>query len=272
LFRVVEELKNPANGQTSRMADIEAVRSALNRLAKNPELRDGARLAQKHIDGFLSNIHPSDIVAHPQLAPELNRLATEARGNYAAGSRSEVLDNARDKAILSAHASQGAGTNVDARMRAEIKNILTNERLRRGFSQEELAQMRELIKPPSGQFSRLIGKAAPTGIISAGLGAELGYHLLGSKWAALPAVGYAAKKLADRRTAIRFDKLSEAVRTRSPEGARRAAYNASIQPKGRTPMALQRGLQQEGRFVTPQGENQSRGGAVDRALRLARKH
>ena len=280
LFSAVDELRNPANGITSKMADIEGVRRALNRIAKNPELRDGARLAQKHIDGFLSNLHPTDVINNPHLAPELNRLANSARGNYAAGSRSEIIDDAIERAHLGTGATGTAG-NIDNKMRQEIKRIIFSDKLSRGFSKEEKAAMKDFVTHKGG-VARLVGKFAPQGVVSSTLGAELGYHALGASGIPVPAViGWIGKKIADYRTAKRLENISQMVRTRSPLAGQHAAYNRLMpQPTQWTnaPLTATRTARTLGRLptqLTVHGDyppEEARGGRISRALRTARKH
>lgn len=281
VFKNIDELRYPVNGVNPNMSDIEGVRQLLNRTGKDPRERDAVRIAQSHIDGFLQNLHPNDVVNNPQLAPRLRALAQEARGDYAASMRAKTIEDALNKAGLGTK-STGAGQNIDNKIRQAFTRIVTSPKLSRGFSKEELQMMQEVIKPHS-DIARYFGKFAPSGVISTSLASDLGYHLAGKLgMGTLPLAGYAAKKLSDYRTMQRAGDVVKAVQSRSPTGARRAAYNANL-PRQETPGLLQRGIQQAGRTaltlptqITVHGdypaETEARGGRISRALRTARKH
>ena len=282
VFKNIDELRNPANGVNPNMSDIEGVRQLLNRTGKDPRERDAVRIAQNHLDGFLQNLHPSDVVNNPHLAPQLNALAKEARGDWGAAARAKTIEDALKKAGLGA-AGTGAGANIDNKIRQAFTRIVTSPKLSRGFSPEELQMMNEIIRPQS-DIARYFGKFAPSGVISATLPAELGYAIAGKLGlAALPLAGYASKKLADYKTMKRAGDVVKAVQSRSPTGARRAAWNANL-PRQETPGIMQRGIQQAGRAglsslmptqITVHGDyppEEARGGRISRALRTARKH
>jgi hypothetical protein len=285
VFKNIDELRNPANGISPNMSDIEAVRQLLNRTGKDPRERDAVRIAQSHLDGFLKNVHPTDIMTNPRLAPAVNRLAVEARGDWGASMRAKTIEDALKKAGLGT-AATGSGANIDNKIRQAFTGILTNPKKVRGFSAEERQMMQEIIKPKS-DVARYFGKFAPSGVISTSLAADLGYMLAGKTGLGmLPLAGYAAKKISDARTISRAQDVVKAVQSRSPTGARVAARNAAL-PRQETPGLLQRGLQQAGRqgFTPGPSEpwtptlrtsdyppNQSTGGRIARGLRMARMH
>lgn len=227
-YRAIDELKNQP-GQNIEIADMEGVRRALNKAAADPAERDAARRSIDAIDKYLANLDPADVVVNPQYAGQVSSEAAEARGNYAAAKRSESLDNVEKKAQRQAN-SAGSGANIDNATRQQIKSILNNPKKQRGFSKEEIALMEKINEgTPVGNVARLLGKFAPSGVVSGALSAGAGFAAHGPMGAiALPAAGYAAKKVADASTLRLLAKLNNQVRARSPLG-RQAAINAAAQ-------------------------------------------
>lgn len=200
-FKAVDELKLDA---PSNVADIEAVRRALNIAAKDPAEKDAARRAIMAIDEKLG-------AAVPEIA--------QARGNYAAASRAEALEEAGEKAQRQA-ASANSGQNIDNATRQQIKAILNSPSRRRGYSANELAQMEVIVQGTRmGDAARFGGNLLGGG---GGLGtmltASAGAFATGGPGAIAPVFGYALKKIGNKATADQVVKLEEMVRSRSPLG------------------------------------------------------
>lgn len=227
-FRAVEELKNPL-GQNAATQDIEGVRRALNKAAADPAERDAARRAIAEIDSAMAGLQPNHVVVNPHFADRVAKEAVEARGNYAAAKRSEMLDEINKKAERQAN-SAGSGTGIDNATRQRIKAALDNPKRMRGFSDAEKEQMEQIVKGTfTGNTARLLGKFSPSGIVSGALSAGAGFAAHGPLGAvALPAAGYVAKKIGDASTAAQAAKLSRLVRSRSPLG-KQATINAAMQ-------------------------------------------
>lgn len=212
-FKAVDELRNP-DGPTMTTQEIEGVRRALGKAAGDPAERDAARRAISEIDDMMANLHPNDVVVNPHFASRVSDEAKAARGDYAAAKRAEQIESATSRADLQAK-STGSGANIDNATRQQIKNLLNNPKKVRGFSDAEKDQMRQIVQGTfTGNAARLLGKLAPTGIVSLGLstavGAGLG-HAVG-----IPVLGHAAKALGDAATRRAAAKASEMVRLRSP--------------------------------------------------------
>lgn len=227
-YRAIDELKNPP-GQNVEIADLEGVRRALGKAAADPAEKAAATRGIGAIDDYLANLDPKDVVVNPQFAGKVSAEAQEARGNYAAAKRSEQLDAVEKKADRQAN-SAGSGTNIDNATRQKIKEVLNNPKKLRGFSDSEVDQMEKIIRgTPVGNVARLLGKFAPSGVVSGALSAGAGFAAHGPLGAvALPAAGYAAKKAADASTLRLLAKLKNDVRARSPLGKQKA-INAAAQ-------------------------------------------
>ncbi len=232
-FGLVQELKTPL-GPTAKIADIQSVRTALGKVAgnfANPVEQAAANKAIRGIDDYLANLKPFDVAAGDAKAAA--SILNEAKGNYAASKRVSRLDDADYRASLNA-ASAHSGGNINNATRQALKSILISEKKRRGFSADEIAQMEKIVKGTfTGNMNRIIGKVlATTGMhgaatIGGSIAAVPATHGLSL---ALPAIGYAGKKLADRSTAKAIAELDRMTAMRSPLGQSMPAAAPSTQP------------------------------------------
>lgn len=220
-FSAIDELKNPnqtsavASGAPIAVADIDSVRKVLSRLSADPAEKAAASRAMGHIDDFLSNLKQPDLIAGD--AAKASGILDEARGNYAASMRSDTVAKQLARAQLNAD-SAGAGANIDNATRQSIKSILINPKKLMGYSPDEIAQMQKIVGGTYANYAaRLLGKLAPTGVVSSGLSAGAGFLAGGPVGAlGLPALGTVAKKIADTSTLRHAEKLQNMIRSRSP--------------------------------------------------------
>lgn len=220
-FSAIEELKNPnqtgaiAAGAPVTVADIDSVRKVLTRLSIDPAEKAAAARAMGHVEDFLSTLKQPDLLAGD--AAKASGIMTEARGNYAASMRSETVAKQLARAQLNAD-SAGAGANIDNATRQSIKSILINPKKLMGYSPDEIAQMQKIVGGTYANYAaRLLGKLAPTGVVSSGLSAGAGFLAGGPVGAlGLPALGAVAKKIADTSTLRQAEKLQNMIRSRSP--------------------------------------------------------
>jgi len=203
-FSALAELEKPPQGAVASVADLHGIRRVLGKAATSPDAteRSAASQVMVEIDKLLSTV-----------SPELKT----AVGNYAAAKRSDLVRGKLESADLNA-ASAHSGTNIDNSIRQQIRTVLTNPKLRRGFSKEELAQMEKIVRGTSaGNVIRATGNMLGGG---GGLGAVIsgaaGYGAAGPAGVAAPAVGYALKKAGNALTARQVAKLDEMIRARSP--------------------------------------------------------
>lgn len=217
VFHAVDELKTMKQamneGRSPNYHDIESVRKVLNVMGKSHTETDAVRRAKSLIDDFLVNIAGTK----------------DARGNFAAFKRDQTVRDALEQANLQASAT-GTGANIDNAIRQKFKTILNNENKRRGFSDDELSQMRKIVEGTAmGNAMRFVGKLAPTGIVSGGIGAGLEHALFGGVKGILGMPGFVAKKASDYMTKRNADDLSRMVRARSPVGEAMGARPNIIQ-------------------------------------------
>ncbi len=222
-WSAIEELKSPA-GRNVTIDDIDSVRKALNRAGANPfdgAEREASRRAIAAIDNYVGALDRKHVIINPHYAADVSAEIENARGNWAAMKRAEDVNNRLEAADLRA-ASTGSGANENNAIRQNIRAILTNPKARRGYSKDELAQMERVVRGTYvGNIGRLVGKLAPSGAVSAGLGMEIGAHLLHGPagLGAVPIAGAVAKKIGDLSTRRQARILDQMVRARSPLGA-----------------------------------------------------
>jgi hypothetical protein len=229
-FNRIKELPDPptpANpGGARNFSDIEGVRQSLREITGEVDTR-GMRTADAkaashaidHIDDFLED--PSKAAAGQQgLAQQQAQFAAEGRGNWAAMARSQQIEQALAKSDRNA-AATGSGANVDNALRQQVKNILNSPNRAKNFTADDRSIMEDIVAGnPVRNSARLLGKIAITGAVSAA-SAEYLAHTMGLGplgHAALPAIGYAAKKAADIGTRNRYNSLLEHIRMDSPVG------------------------------------------------------
>lgn len=218
-YSLVQELKTSL-GPTAKVADIQNVRTALNKVAGNfssPIEQSAASKAIGGIDDYLANLKPFDVAAGD--AKAATEILTEAKGNYAASKRISRVEDAEYRAELNA-ASAHSGGNLNNATRQALKSILLSPAKRRGFSTEEIAQMEKVVKGTfTGNIARLIGKiAAVQGMHGAGVvaGSVAAAPISHGATLAIPAIGYAAKKIGDASTARAINQLDRMIAERSP--------------------------------------------------------
>jgi hypothetical protein len=190
-FRAVDELNatDPSNA-----GDVIGIRKVLSKLTRSPEEGSAAVTAMKGVDDLLSAVPEADV----------------ARKTYAAASRAETIHEAMQRAQLNAETS-GSGQNLDNTTRQAVKSILLNPKARRGFSEEELAQMAQIARGTfTGNAVRWLGNQASGHLSLAGV------YELGPVGFAAPALGAGLKRLGAFLTQKQVSKLDELMASRSP--------------------------------------------------------
>ena len=226
-FGVLEKLSDvPAGGFVSGQT-FQTLRRALGKAAGSIDATESAtaKAMISSLDDFLGNLPKgSTLRGDPG---RVSSALTEARGNYAAAKRSDQIDDALDRANRQAGAAN-SGMNLDNATRQRVKDILNSAKKRRGFSDEEIAQMEAIVKgSPVENFSRRLGNMLGGGgglgttIVGSG-GAAVGASSAGPVGAAVgalsPVVGYGFKKLSAAMSQADVKKLQEVIRNRSPLG------------------------------------------------------
>lgn len=193
-------------GRSQSLDDIDALRQLAGDVAGSPDAAERrlGSIIKDGIDDWMERLSPAAVEAGDRSAVGLIR---DARNLWGQARRGEVID----KIIRDAEQS---ATGFEAGLRNGFRALSKNDKALRGFSEVEKRAIRAVAAgTPTERVLRLLGKTAPTGIVSAALSTALGSAALGPGGAiALPAAGYVAKKGADRLTRRAAERAGGIVR------------------------------------------------------------
>ena len=208
------------NSLRQAFGDITPVRDATGKVTNGADIR-AAKIAQSRIDAFLPKIEQADVLAgNPKAVAD---TLIEARGNYSAAESAATIDRKQVRAELRA-AAANSGRNLSNTMRQRVADILLDPSQLRGYSQNEIALMNQIVK--GGKVENAIRYAGNFLGGGGGLGAMLttaeGMHTLGPVGIALSLPGAALKSLSNVITMKNVEKLNEMIRADSPLGRQMA--------------------------------------------------
>lgn len=177
------------------------------------EQRVGGALVDM-IDDFLENVSPGDVISgDPKLANTILRDARTLWGRYRKG---ETIEKLLELAELNAPNFSGPGAEnaIRTEFRNLAKQLVRDPRKARMFTAAERKAIEKVAKGgPLGNLLRMLGKFAPTGVVSSALSGGTGLVVGGPAGAvALPAAGFAARQGATRVTLGNARAASELVR------------------------------------------------------------
>jgi len=237
-YAVVEDLKDPigfsptTGGTAAKVADFDSVRKELNTYAgernsigKPTAEASAAQRAIGHIDDFLDNISPADVIkGDPKQA---SQILQEARGNWSAASHIDDIDTRLTRAERQA-AKAGTGSNIDNAIRQKISAVLDVTGRTRGYTPEEIAQMERVVRgTPTSNLMRVLGKFGVSGGLSLLLHAGAA---IPSGGATIPiaVAGTIARKIGEKVTQNNAAKISEMIGNRSPLGQSIASTSPTV--------------------------------------------
>ena len=259
---IVEGLKDPIDGQTHTIEDLETARRLLGEGPagnfNNKTDQSAATIAIKAIDRYVASNPQSDVLMGD--IARANEALTTARSNIAhaklAGRVQDKLDNAELQT-----ASNNSGRNLDNTTRQKLRTLLTSKKQGRGLTDEDIALIDENVRGSGvGNTLRSVGNFLGGGgglaaLHAAGIGAGAGAVGGGPIGAVLgavvpPTIGYATKKIGNAMTRNKAKAIVDSIIARSPEGQMWAASNQRIQAANPAPsmagaalLPLLRGLQ-----------------------------
>jgi len=203
-------------GSNRTLEDMDDLRRIARDAASAPDPADRrvGMIIRNKIDDFIFNEAPSG-------GEEAVQALKEARGYWSRARKGNVIDDLLFNAKLdSAGTFTGAG--VENALRREFKRLAKSDDFRLFTPDEQRAIVSVVEGGPFSNATRLIGKFAPTGSVSATLSTLLsggaGYGLagpLGAAAAVLPAVGAAGRVAATRATEAAAARASAKVRAGS---------------------------------------------------------
>ena len=212
LTRVIKTMgAEPTIGELDRLRKI--VKSAAASI--EPDERRIAKIMMNELDEFVEQLSQKDVAAGS--AKQVSGLLNKARDNWSRFKKTEIIEELLEEATEQA-SSSGSGANIDNAIRQKFKSLLTTQagkKKLRSFTQAEVAVIRRIVRGGNVQnLLRLLGKAAPTGIVSTGISGAAGHTIGGGVGAiALPVAGYAAKKSADAMTKGQVKFLEKMIRS-----------------------------------------------------------
>jgi hypothetical protein len=203
-------------GQPQTLDNMEILRRVVKSAAASnePDERRIAGIIQGKLDDFVGNAGPNEIMGgNPAVAiPALQ----DARKLWSQASKADTIETLIDRAKLSAPNFSGSG--MENAIRTEFRALAKNEKKMRLFTDDEQDSIRKVaMGGPVENAMRMIGKFAPTGVVSSGLSSGTGYMLGGPVGAAaVPAAGFGARQLATMLTMRNAQKASELMRGTQP--------------------------------------------------------
>jgi hypothetical protein len=185
---------------------LETLRKIANDARGGINKADG-RLAGKivdELDGYIENISAKDVIGDPKGFAALR----EARQLYSRKAKAEEIHRLIKRAEDSAPNFSASG--YENALRIQFKQLAMNDKKMRRFSPEEQAVIRKVARGgPLENSLRMIGKLAPTGVVSAIFGI-LASSLPGG--VTLPAAGIAGRYAATRMTKANALRAEETMR------------------------------------------------------------
>lgn len=234
---LLNKLRSPPKGARSiTLESVDAVYRELGRLAGSPDKAkaSAANMVQRGLDEFHSSLDPSAIVAGPASAQKAAQVLKDARGNAAAGFRSDRITGLEQTSARRA-AAANSGRNADNTIRQRLTSLIESQKGSRGLSEAEEQAIDDIIfgrptKNAARYVSNLMGAGGGIGqAMMSGLSAGGGFAAGGAPGAVagamVPAlVGGGARTIANTMTKRELSALDDLIRMRSP------LYNATPNP------------------------------------------
>lgn len=191
--------------------EVETLRKIASDAKKSPAPADQrlASIVVDEIDDYISNLDTKDVTSgNPAQAAALK----EARDLYSRKMKATEIQHLMDRAELSAPNFSASG--MENAIRTEFRALAKNDKRMRRFTVEEQAAIKKVAKGgPVENTLRMLGKFAPTGVVSTGMSTGAGFVAGGPVGAvALPAAGIASRYAATRMTMGNARKAGEIMR------------------------------------------------------------
>jgi hypothetical protein len=210
---------NESKGAIS-LDQLETLRKIANDARGGINKADG-RMAKKivdELDNYTESLSRKDLTSGD---PAGMAALKEARSLYARKSKAEEIARLVKRAEDSAPNFSASG--YENALRIQFKQLAMNDKKMRRFSPEEQAAIRKVARGgPMENAMRMLGKFAPTGVVS-GMAAALVSTVPGG--IALPAAGIGARYAATRMTKANALKAEEVMR----RGPKKKPTNAMLE-------------------------------------------
>lgn len=241
----VNRILNTNDNVTFKGLDI--LRRVANGAAQSnsPDERRIARIVVDHIDDFVENMGPNDVLSGD--AQQAASSIQDARSLWSRAAKGQILDDIMEKAKNSAQNQTGAG--IENAVRTSFRQLANNKQKFSRFNPDEQAAILKVVRGgPLENTLKYFGKFGPQSPIYSGIAAGVGGAIgsvAGPGGAAVgaamaPMIGAAARSAAANATLKNADLASMLVRNGEalpPMGAnlkiipRRAALAAALQSR-----------------------------------------
>lgn len=182
-------------GDAPTLDDLEILRRLTNSAASSiePDERRVASIIKERLDDWTENLRPQDIAAGN--ARDGFSAVKDARALWGQMRRGQAIEKIVEDAKLAASGYENG-------LRMGFRSLAKNEKQMRGFSEIEQRAIRAVAQgSPVSNVLRMLGKAAPTGIVSTVLSGAAGGAIGGAPGAvAALAGGYAARQASEALT------------------------------------------------------------------------
>jgi hypothetical protein len=205
-----------AKGQPQTLDDLDLLRRSLREASKSPddERRVAGGLIDK-LDDFVENLRPADVASGANVEAATAALK-EARGLWARAKTGELIEDMIERAQT--RSSQFSGSGFENALRTEFRNLAMSEKKMRALPEEvQTAVMRVARGGALENALRMLGKFAPTGVVSTVLSGGAGAAIGGGPGAILlPLLGGAARQGATSLTNQNAQAASAVARAGGP--------------------------------------------------------
>lgn len=208
------------SGNNVTFKGLDILRRVANSAGRNLNNPDEARLAGHIVDAIddvMNNLRPSDVIGGD--AKAASKAIVQGRDLWKRMRKNELLENLIERATDRVGANYTAA-GMQTAIRQELRSLLQNKRNIRGFSKEEKAMIRGIVRGgPVENVFRMLGKFAPRGVVGATLGGGAGMAATGGNplgAAVVWGAGEAGKRASAAMTTQKLNNLIEFVRRGGP--------------------------------------------------------
>ena len=217
----------PSGAKSISLNALDAIYKQLGKLGGSPDAAkaSAANMVKHSFDEYHQGMGPMDLVSGTASPQRAAQILKDARGNAAAGFRSDRVTGLEQTAARRT-AAANSGRNSDNNIRQRLTSLIESNKGSRGLSEGEKQAIDDIIfgRPLKNAY-RYIGNMLGGGgglgstVLSAGAAAG-GAATMGPMGAALallpPAIGAGTRGAANRMTQKELSMLDELMRSRSP--------------------------------------------------------
>lgn len=207
----LEDIATDVRAGSLTLSKAEELRRVIKQAQAATDTADAAMATRvlRKWDDFIENLKPRDITGG---GPEAIQYLKSARNLWSRSRKTEIVEELIDRA--GTRAGQFTGSGFENALRTEFRQLALNRKNIKMFTKKEQAAIKNVASGhPLDNAFRTIGKLAPTGVVSLGIGSGIGFAAGGPTGAvALPLVGSISRKLAEAHTLKRAKQASEVMR------------------------------------------------------------